>query len=205
MLEAAIAVSAATPLIPLSIATVARHLGVSAMAIYTYYPSREDLLQALSARLMQDFKMAAAPNAPALERVAGWIVGLRTLMLDKRQLISLLSWEHGNISKAWETHSAPMFDALEELGFAGDDLAQTALWLFVSGMAAINFEVYARLCEEAREPSDPPFLSHDVASPRRVINRFQEAPDHHDRLFDFQLQRLIDALRLSAPSVPLPS
>lgn len=205
VLQAAVDVSAADPLTPLSVSIVARHLGVSSMAIYKYYPSREDLLQALSSHLMQGMQIAAGPGATAIERVEGWLIGMRALLLENRQLINLLSWEQGNISQAWETHTAPMFEALEELGFSDDDLAQTALWLFISGMSAINFEVYARLCQEARGPSDPPFLTHSADSPRRVINRFQLHDDYHDRLFQFQLHRLLDALRLRAGLSPTSS
>lgn len=203
VLQAAADVSAADPLNPLSVSTVARRLGVSSMAIYKYYPSREDLLQALSVHLMRDFRIAAGPDATALERIEGWLAGMRVLMLGNRQLINLLSWDQGNISQAWETHTAPIFEALEELGFAGDELAQTALWLFISGMSAIRFEVHARLWREARGPSDPPFLSHDADSPRKVIEHFQRDDDYHDHLFDFQLRRMLDALRLQAglPSV----
>lgn len=198
VLSAAIALSAADPMRMISVSLVARHLGVSATAIYKYFGNRDGLLQAMSARLMEDFHLAPAADADAFARIEGWFRAMRALFRRNPQLINLLSWEQGNISRAWGSHTIPILDALAELGLAGDDLAKTALWIFLTGMSTIQFEIHGRMFEAARGASDPPYVARGETGPRRVINDFRAGDDHHDDLFAFQLQRMLDALRLHA-------
>lgn len=198
VLGAAVAISAADPITPISVAMVARHLGVSSAAIYKYFGNRDGFFQAASARLLEDFDFVDRPGAEPGDRIGDWLAAMRALFLRHPQLINLLTWEQGSISHAWEAHTLPIFAALIELEIAGEDLAKTALWILMTGMSAIQFEIHGRLFEAARDGADPPYVALGETGPRRVIAEFRTSDGYHDRLFAFSVQRLLDALRLHA-------
>lgn len=195
VLQAALDLSAADPLTPVSVTTVARHLNVTSMAIYKYYASRDELLQALSAKLLEGFSVQVSDAAGPVERIEIWLRGLRGHFLKNKQLINLLTWEDGQISVAWENHTAALFEALEDLGFTQDEFSETALWIFISGMSAIVYEMRARLMEASPVAPNYERLSTKAAGGRATIEKSRKDPEHHERLFDFQVNRLIASLR----------
>lgn len=196
VLQAALEASAADPLNLVSVTNVARRLNVTSMAIYKYFGSRDELLQALSAKLFEDFSPETPAGLAPIERIECWLRALRAQFLRNKQLINLLSWDGGQISLAWENHAGVMFEALRDIGFEGDEFAETALWIFISGMSAIVYEVRARLTESS-SPYVPDYasLTKQSAGGRTLLTRFLERPDHHDRLFEFQIQRIVGSLR----------
>ena len=195
VLQAALELSAADPLNLISVSTVARRLNVTSMAIYKYFGSRDELLQALSAKLLEDFSVEIHPDLDPIQRIECWIRALRNHFLANRQLINLLSWDRGQISVAWENHAGIMFEAVRDMGFEGDAFAETALWIFISGTSAIVYEVRARLTEPSSYVPDYGSLTRQSAEGRALITDFQAKPGHHERLFEFQIRRIVDSLR----------
>lgn len=194
VLQAALELSAADPLNLISVTTVARRLNVTSMAIYKYFASRDELLQALSSALLETFTVEIQPGMDPIQRIERWIRALRAHFLRNRQLINLLSWDGGQISVAWENHAGIMFEALRDMGFDGDAFAETALWIFISGTSAIVYEVRARLTAPSAYAPDPGSLTPQSAEGRALITTFEKSPDHHERLFDFQVARIIGSL-----------
>ena len=195
VLQAALEASAADPLNLVSVTNVARRLNVTSMAIYKYFGSRDELLQALSAKLFEDFSPEIRAGMAPIERIECWLRALRAQFLRNKQLINLLAWDSGQISLAWENHAGIMFEALQDMGFDGDEFAETAHWIFISGTSAIVYEVRARLTESSSSyVPDYASLTKQSAQGRALITRFLERPDHHDRLFEFQIQRIVGSL-----------
>lgn len=194
VLQAALDVSAADPLTPVSVKMVARHLNVTSMAIYKYFASRDELLQAMSARLLEGFCLDTEPDAEPAEQIASWLRAMRRHLLANKQLINLLSWDSGAISTAWQDHTGPLFEALRRSGLKADLLAQTALWIMLSGMAAIVYEVRNRLTEFSADAQGSPSLLPQAAEGHAAVSDFWQRSDHYDRLFDFVMRRIIQSL-----------
>lgn len=195
ILQAALDLAAADPLTPVSVKMIARQLNVSSMAIYTYFASRDELLQTMSARLLEGFHVETGPDTDPLEQIASWLHATRNHLLAHKQLINLLSWDDGKISIAWKNHMGPLFDALRRSGLEGDAIAQTALWITISCVSTTIFEIRTRLAELPVEDEDIRLLTPDAAQGRAVMNDFQSSHDYHARLFDFIVTQLIESVR----------
>lgn len=195
ILQAALDLAAADPLTPVSVKMIARQLNVSSMAIYTYFASRDELLQAMSARLLEGFRFDPAVGTDPLAGIRSWLYATRDHLLAHKQLINLLSWDNGKISVAWKNHMGPLFNALRRCGLEGDVIAQTALWITISGVSTTILEIRTRLADSPSETDDIFLLNPDAAAGRAMMNDFQGSPDHHARLFDFIVKQLIEAVR----------
>lgn len=195
ILQAALDLAAADPLTPVSVKMIARQLNVSSMAIYTYFASRDDLLQAMSSRLMEGLRVEAGPDRDPIAQITSWLYATRNHLLAHKQLINLLSWDDGKISVAWQNHMGPLFDALRRAGLKEDIIAQTALWITISGVSTTILEIRTRLSEMPPQSEDLSLLNNQAAEGRALVNGLQSSPDYHGHLFDFIVRQLIEAVR----------
>jgi AcrR family transcriptional regulator len=95
-------------------------MGVSASAVYTYFPEREQLVAALADELIARFA-PADPSLSARERLEHEALTIRALMREHAAIGQLVA--SGPVeSEAGGLLAARLITALEELGLTGDDL-----------------------------------------------------------------------------------
>ncbi|WP_436774695.1 TetR/AcrR family transcriptional regulator [Yinghuangia sp. YIM S09857] len=123
VLDAAVAVLAESGAAGLSIRKVAERLGAAPMTIYTSFPAREDLVDALSVHLMRRHDTAPHAELPLPDRIRDWMTryrgalaatGLHELLAAGASVAPLLE-----VAAHWTAQ-------LTELGLAPGDAASTA-------------------------------------------------------------------------------
>lgn len=194
VLVAAVEVAGADAAGAISIGAIARHLKVTPMAIYTYFASKDDLLQALSERLLDGFEVDFTPEAAPLERIRLWAMRVRRHFLANPPLIHMLAWEGGHNSVAWLNTSAPLLEAIGEFGLDDDTFAQTVLWTWSVVLGAVQFEIYDRRISPRLSEEEFARLSAPVRSGIGKVDAFLRREPFYAGYFDFQVDRLIDAL-----------
>ena len=203
ILDAAQRIASADPLGAVSILAIARDLKVTPMAIYTYFASKDELMQALTGQLLEGLAIEAPADAASWQKIEIWAHALRRHFLRHPHLIRMISWEGGHVSVAWLNKSKVLFEAVEALGLDPEDFSRTVLWIWNSVMVAIQAELYFaqaphRLSGEDLEQVDP-----TVRRRVRTVEAALLADEHGESFFKFQLARLTEALTsLSAKGAP---
>jgi len=122
------------PLMDLSMAQVARDLSVSATALYRYFPTRDQLLRALSDRVFAQFDYPDT-GLPWVEQLRGWQDSLARLFDRCPSLTRLMGWGD-EIAPAWLKVQMPPMLVLRKRGLEGIDLVEVSTW-FLSGTVGL--------------------------------------------------------------------
>lgn len=180
-----------------SINRIARTLGLTPMALYTYFANRDELLQAVSARLLESVTIEVPPDASWRQKIDCWARGMRTSLLRYPYLMHVLRWE-GHISLAWLQQMLLVFEALEEAGLRDREQARTALWVFTSIMGIIQAEIAE--IGAGMEFSDADFAELEPGQRRWIRNfhHYASNANYPDELFDHHLAHLIDHIARDA-------
>jgi AcrR family transcriptional regulator len=176
-----------------SIHQIAREIGVSSMAIYNYFESRNALMQAVTGRLMEDCRVEVKPGASWRERLTAWAYAVRAHFRRHPYLVNFLTWGD-HYSVAWLTTSALIPDALAAGGLTGRALAEASSWVTNVIMGAISFELWSAkgqhpLSEEDLSQIPVPYRAHTAS-----MHAYASEPDFLDQAFRFNLERMLDAL-----------
>lgn len=196
ILSAAAAMIEQQPDVTFSLNGLARALGVTPMALYTYFDNGNDLLQAVTERLLSGFVVTIPPSATPLATIDLWCRGARDFFLRHPQLMPMLTWEGGggNTSVAWFDRSLPIVTALEACGLQDDDLARATLWVWSTVMGAIHGEVRSRAAPSSLTPEQVDSLAEPMREPVRRMIALTERPEAHDEFFSYQMERLLGAI-----------
>lgn len=188
-----------------SIRGVAKELGVGPMALYTYFSSKDDLLDAVRDRLL-----GTLPAAPARgrwqDRVRAVCRSLRTLMLAHPCLVHLLAARPLSGHETAATAEG-LLRVLRHAGLDPQTAARTHTTLFTFVLGATAWEL--QLAAEQRDPERARRLRTTMTSlsaddfPTVVeLSRELAATAGGDNQFDYGLGLLIAGLeqRLTAAS-----
>ena len=195
VLDAAVEIASADPNGAVSIGAIARHIKVTPMAIYTYFASKDALMQALSQRLLEGFATDHPDGLEPVEALRAWSHAIRRHFLANPSLIRMLAWDGGHNSVAWLNSSEPMLAALGGLGLDDATFAQAVLWTWSTVLGAIQFEIHYRQFEPRLREEEAGQLVEPVRTDMAKIGVFQKQDGYLDRYFEFQIDRLVDALR----------
>jgi AcrR family transcriptional regulator len=194
VLEAAAEMIARQPPTPFSLNGLARELGVTPMALYTYFGSSHDLHQALTDHMLRELVVEVDPTAAPLDAVAAWCHATRAFFLRYPQLVYMLIWEGGGASIAWFNRSLPLVDALRRCGLEGEDLARATLWLWGDIMGAIHNEISNRAVPQVIAPDQVASMDPALHAPVAAMLAMVAGEGHFDSFFAYQVARLLDAI-----------
>lgn len=199
IVEAGLALAAADPSAAVSVVAIARKLGIAPMAIYNYFPNRDALMQELSAGLLDKMEIRVQTGTAAIEALAIWARGAREHFLCYPELLQILGYDNGYASAAWLSGSRVVFQAMESLGYCGDELARAIRWYWNVVMSAITVEV--------RERMTPVPVTSDASGRldgyvKQVVGTLSEAladANFHSSLFEFHLLMAARSLNAVKP------
>jgi AcrR family transcriptional regulator len=175
-----------------SMAKLAAELGVGVMTVYHYFPSRTDLLDAVSASLFVRFQPPVTDPDWAVS-IAHWVKAVNAFFSDNPLALDLISWE-SHVSPAWLRVSLPMLRALASGGFSSQALAFASRWLISVVMGVVAAQRAAiRSSNQQRLPQMPSLSASDQAL-IADINRYYYATGE-STLVDFVTDNLVTGLR----------
>ena len=135
VLDAALALLGEMPLQEFTLAKLAQKLGASTMSLYTYFPGRDELLDAVAERAFQLFR-APEPKGRWQKRVLDWLWALQR-HVDRYPVTIQLMARNGHLPMAWLGVWAPILKLLHEHGLEGKALAETFDWFINAAVGLI--------------------------------------------------------------------
>lgn len=177
---------------------LARRLGASVMTLYTYFASREALLDATAGRIFSGFE-PPADDLPWPKAIEAWLRELYRLFERHPIGLGLIKWD-GAITPSWLRVWMPLLRILSRAGLSGRELLVASTWVGRVGLALLM----------ARLTTDD-----EIAATRRVADRDatlseadramlatlsnQAASGQGDPLYDFGIANIIRGLATLIP------
>jgi len=138
VLDAALELLGEIPLEEFTLAKLAKKLGASIMSLYTYYPSRDGLLEAVAGRAFERFT-APKQKGDWRQRVVDWLWALQRHVDQHPIATKLMAWQ-GRVPMAWLRIWSPILKLLNEQGLEGQALAATFDWFINAAVGLIITE-----------------------------------------------------------------
>ncbi|WTW99560.1 TetR/AcrR family transcriptional regulator [Streptomycetaceae bacterium NBC_01309] len=191
IIEAAVALVYADPGTPLTIKRVAEAVGSAPMALYRYFPDRDDLLHAVADRVATDIEYDPPKGATWQDKVRAWMVMSMEHLCPYPQLLPYIA---STRQPAWLPSFILLTDLLSPLDLDDEDMA---LAISLVGTTVVGQAILAT----QRAPADEmaPVMREalrDAAPEHRarvepVIDRLPEAME---RLYGLVIDNTIAAL-----------
>ncbi|WP_181008487.1 TetR/AcrR family transcriptional regulator [Sphingomonas montanisoli] len=122
-----------------SLTRLAKRLNTSVMALYTYFPSREATLDAVTDAVFAEF--IAPPETGAWQgQLEAWIRSIQRLFVRRPIGLKLVRQQQG-IFPSWWQNWVPMVRILEAAGLKGAELSFAATWVGETVMAVVLADV----------------------------------------------------------------
>jgi AcrR family transcriptional regulator len=193
----AVALLRAEPAQPLSIHRLARAVGVTPMALYHHVGDKDALLQAVTARLLGEWRAEHA-DGPWQQRLHDWADGARRHFRRNPALLGLLGWRD-HLAGAMLRQIAVLARILEDAGLADAELAHSVQWTVNTLMSAIVMEAAGRQSGVRLGAGDESELAPDDAARVRPLLGMLSAR-RAAAVFDDHVQRVIEALEFRVTS-----
>ncbi|NUU20253.1 MAG: TetR/AcrR family transcriptional regulator [Streptomycetaceae bacterium] len=196
IIAAAVGLARSDPGEPLTIKRVAEAARAAPMALYRYFPDRDDLLHAVADRIMADMPFEAPQGASWQEELRAWMEHGRATLVPYPQLVPYMAGTH---KPAWLPSFAVLRRMLAPLRLGDDDLA---LAVTLVGSTVVGHA----MLEARRRP-----VADTQASLRAALAELAEAdraeigplldrlPGAYDRLYDTVISRTIAAVEDLSP------
>jgi len=124
----------------LNMRALADALGTAPMSLYRHVRSKDDLLKAIVAMVLErhDFELPA--RGPWTERVATWMHALRAQLLRSPAVVSVLM-QHGHYAPALLRATNVLLQLLREAGFDGPDAVRASREIMWSTLGFVSAEI----------------------------------------------------------------
>ena len=136
VVQGALDLLAEIPLEQFSLNMLARHLSLSVMALYTYFPSRDALLEAVGVRVFELFE-APAPQDDWQAYLLEWMRALRRHVIAHPVAFKLMGW-NGHVGAAWLGVSMPIAELFKNQGLSGERLALAMTWFTTAAVGMLQ-------------------------------------------------------------------
>jgi len=174
-----------------SLARLARSVGVTPMALYNYFPSRDALLDAAAEAMFAGFEIPAG-GGNWESRVRAWLEALRDLIRRYPVSLQIIRWDN-HIAPSWIRIWLPMARTLEAEGLRGDKLGFALLWLIQAAMGVIRNNLETRQASGYAHAVDDPNLASDGDLIAQVFAHVDSVKA--EDIFQFEVQNIIVATR----------
>ncbi|GCD95937.1 TetR/AcrR family transcriptional regulator [Embleya hyalina] len=191
IVDAAVALVYEDPRTPLTIKRVAEAADSAPMALYRYFPDRDDLLHAVADRVSSDMRFDEPTGATWQERLRGWMLLSMEYLRPYPQLLPYIA---STRQPSWLPSFALLTEMLRPLELGDEDLAMaiTLIGTTIVGQATLAatrvpaVEMSAVLREALGEA--------DAEERARVGPVIDALPGAFDRLYDVVIDITITAV-----------
>ena len=152
VVDAAIGFLDERPLEEFTLARLARRLGAGTMSLYTYFPSRDALLDAVADRVFELFALPP-PEARWQDSLLAWLRAWRQHFERYPVARKILAWD-GHVAPAWMRITAPVVVLLRAQGLSGRRLANAYQWFITASIGLLLSQQYTRAIRWRRDPSE---------------------------------------------------
>lgn len=143
IVETSLAMLDAHPTAELSLAAIARQLGVTASALYRYFPTWNSLLTAMSVAAFRDFP-AMPETEPAAQQLLFWQKQLAALYRRHKGVLMLMAWDD-KLSGPWLRVQMPVLMLMRQMGFRERKLVETSSWFLAGTLGLVRTYLAADL------------------------------------------------------------
>ena len=150
-----------TDLDSFSMPKLARRIGVGVMTLYTYFPSRDALLDAAAEHAFLQWEEPAQQDRWQ-DFVLAWLDSLLTHFERYPVALQIIAWDE-HLSRGWQRAWLPILRLMKEQGLEGGDLAFAASWFSHAAIGFIQAHVFS-------PKGLPPIPGEDV--------RYEQGHDH---------------------------
>ena len=174
-----------------SLTRLSRRLGISVMALYTYFPSREAMLDAVTDSIFAEF--VTPPETGAWQaRLETWVSSIHQLFVRRPIGLRLVRQQEG-IFPSWWQNWVPMVRILEEAGLTGAELSFAATWVGETVMATVSSDIIRPEITAVAAHAKAQVIEPDAAKRLDKITA-HAGPDQNRRLFDFIVANIISTV-----------
>src|SRR4030095_16126253 len=124
----------------LNMRALADALGTAPMSLYRHVRSKDDLLKAIVANVLERHDFAVPARGPWTERVAVWMHALRSQLLRSPAVVSVLM-RHGHYAPALLHATNVLLRLLREAGFDGPEAVRASREIMLSTLGFVSAEV----------------------------------------------------------------
>ena len=124
----------------LNMRALADALGTAPMSLYRHVRSKEDLLKAIVAMVLERHDFALPARGPWTERVSAWMHALRAQLLRSPAVVSILM-QHGHYAPALLRATNVLLRLLREAGFDGPDAVRASREIMWSTLGFVSAEI----------------------------------------------------------------
>ena len=150
-----------TDLDSFSMPKLARRIGVGVMTLYTYFPSRDALLDAAAEHAFLQWEEPGQKDRWQ-DFVFAWLESLLTHFERYPVALQIIAWDE-HLSRGWQRAWLPILRLMKEQGLEDSDLAFAASWFSHAAIGFIQAHVFS-------PKGLPPIPGEDV--------RYEHGQDH---------------------------
>lgn len=196
-----------------SMRRLADRLGVTPMALYTWFRDRDELLASLSARTMAGFELPVATSGPWAERAYRLAAAIRAHVIEHRVTMQAAGSSEG-ITAAMLAAADRGLELLLELGYGDQDAVdhyRALFWHVMSLALAVDVAGLGPPADASGEPATDEAAATDKApatepggdcsAPNATLRRLRPlfAAFDRDALFERSTRLLLAAIEAGAP------
>jgi AcrR family transcriptional regulator len=124
----------------LNMRALADALGTAPMSLYRHVRSKDDLLKAIVAMVLERHDFAAPARGPWTDRVSAWMHALRAQLLRSPAVVSILM-QHGHYAPALLRATNVLLRLLRDAGFDGPDAVRASREIMWSTLGFVSAEI----------------------------------------------------------------
>jgi AcrR family transcriptional regulator len=186
IVDAAVGLLRDAPDEPLTMARVAKAVGLTPMALYRHFKDRDELMDDVVGRILMERNAAIPREGPWQDQLRAWVLGGLDHLVPCAQVVQVV---FAGGSSRWVHDAATLVRILDQAGFADDELAEMQVWIALSVGGYVMAEASRR-----QGPNTPEVYAALAHLDPEDADRLAALVPQIDRAFDQMHERFADRL-----------